>query len=191
MAAAVACAACSSPPKSGSAAQPAADQSILQGWRHCTDDSCGKNLIAAYSTFVFLRADDLPQGGAPSVVLAPGRHWVEAHYSWGVGFITGIGNWRNYGFEVDLLPGHIYSIEEAPAGCIVPASKRWVSPKTLQVADVTPSGERTVREIKVMELCSPSSEDIGSCKQDRDCPSGTCTPFGGTTGYGLCGALRE
>lgn len=186
-----ACAACASPPASGPETQPLADRGVLRGWQHCTDEGCGKNLISAYSTFVFLRVDDRPQDVRPSVILSPGRHWVEAHHSWGVGVITGIGNWRNYGFEIDVDPGHVYTIEDAPAGCIVPASKKWVSPKTLRMADQAPTGERAVREIKAMEFCSPSSGDAGSCRQDSDCPSGTCTPFGGTTGHGLCGTWRD
>lgn len=189
--AALACVACASPPPSGPETPPPADQGVLRGWRHCTDDGCGKNLIAAYSTFVMIRVDDQPQDVTPSVILAPGRHWVEAHYSWGVGVITGIGNWRNYGFELDVAPGHVYTIDEAPSGCIVPASKQWVSPKTLRMTDLAPSGERAVRDINAMEFCSPSSGDAGSCRRDSDCHSGTCTPFGGTTGLGLCGTWRD
>lgn len=183
-------AACASPRGPTQDAPVAAGQSVLRGWQQCTDDHCGKNFISAYSRFVFLRVDDSSQAESAAVTAMPGRHWVEAHYAWGAGFITGIGNWRNYGFEIDLQPGHTYLIEEAPAGCVVPATRHWVSPKTLRVIDVAPSGERMARDIRAMEYCTPTSREVGSCRQDRDCRTGTCTPFGGTTGYGLCGALR-
>lgn len=191
LAAAAACAACSSLPADSSGTGLAGDKSILTGWRRCTDDNCGRNFFSAYSTFVFLRTDDQPQGGTPTVTIPPGRHWVEAHYSWGIGVVTGIGNWRNYGFELDVLPGHRYAIEEAPSGCIVPATQHWVNPKILRIVDRPPSGGQTVRDIKALEFCTPSSEDVGTCRQDSDCRSGTCTPFGGSTGYGMCGALRQ
>lgn len=191
LASVVVCIACSSTPTPDSSVASTAHLGVLQGWRRCTDDNCGRNFISAYSTFVFLRVDDSHQGGAPSLGVTPGRHWVEAYYSWGFGVLTGIGNWRNYGFEIDVLPGHTYRIEDAPSGCIVPASRYWVSPKTLRVLDLAPSGEREVREIKAMEYCTPSSHDSGTCRQNNDCRSGVCTLFGGTTGYGLCGELRQ
>ena len=184
-------AACSSLPAGGPHAGVPADRSVLTGWRRCTDDNCGRNFVSVYSTFVFLRVDDLPQGGDSTVTVAPGRHWIEAHHAWGAGVVAGVGNWRNYAFELDFLPGHRYSIGKAPSGCLVPASRHWVSPKKLRVLDLAPSGEQTVREVEAMELCTPSSEETGTCRQDGDCPSGTCTPFGGTTGYGLCGTLRR
>jgi hypothetical protein len=92
---------------------------------------------------------------------------------------------------LDFLPDHQYEIKEVPSGCIVPASRYWVSPKTLLVEDRGPTGNRQVLEIKAMEYCSPSDNDTGTCKNDSDCRSGTCTSFGGTTGFGLCGVLRE
>jgi hypothetical protein len=72
----------------------------------------------------------------------------------------------------------------------VPASKHWVSPKVLRVEDRTVDGPLVVHEVKAMEYCTPSSSEPGTCRTDSACPSGTCTPFGGTTGFGLCGQLR-
>lgn len=190
LAAALAAAACSSTPTREADVRVPADQAVLRGWEHCGGGACGKGVVSGYSTFVFLRVDDQPQGSAAAVSLAPGRHWVEAYYAWGAGFLTGVGNWRNYGFEIEVQHGHAYAIEAAPSGCIVPAKRHWVSPKTLRVFDTAPSGERTARDVKAVEYCTPDSREPGTCRQGSDCPSEPCTPFGGETGYGLCGELR-
>lgn len=179
--------ACSTSPMN----QAPSGSSALHGWRNCTTDNCGRNFVSAYSTFTFVHLDDKPVYSSPTLAVSPGRHWVEAHYSWGVGILVGIGNYRNYGFELDFLPDHQYEIKEIPSGCIVPASISWVSPKTLRVEDIDPTGTRQIREIKAMEYCSPSDNVPGTCKKDSDCRSGSCTSFGGTTGFGLCGVLRE
>lgn len=147
--------------------------------------------MSAYSTLVFVRLDEKPVGDSPHLSVAPGRHWIEAHYAWGAGFLIGVGNFRNYGFELDFLPDHRYAIENVPSGCIVPAARHWVSPKVLQITDLGPTGERQVLEVKALEYCTPSSTEPGTCRQHSDCPSGTCTHFGGPTGFGLCGTLRD
>lgn len=182
--------ACTATPGLDPKAPAPPDQSVLRGWQHCTDEACGKNFISVYSTFVFLQLDDARQDETPVVVTTPGRHWVEAFYSWGAGVIIGVGNYRNYAFEIDLLPGHTYQIDDVPSGCIVPAFKHWVSPKTLRVIDIAPSGDRAVQQIKAVAYCTPASRSPGSCRQDSDCQSGACTPFEGSTGHGLCGEWR-
>lgn len=179
-------AACSSSPVT----QTPSGLSTLSGWRNCTTDNCGRNFISAYSTFVFEYVDDKPVYSSPILTVSPGRHWVEAHYSWGIGVLIGIGNYRNYGFELDFLPDHQYEIKEVPSGCIAPASRYRVSAKTLRVEDRGPTGNRQLREINAMEYCSPSGAP-GTCKKDSDCRSGNCTSFGGATGFGLCGVLQD
>lgn len=181
---------CAAPDVVPPATEHATGMGVLEGWQQCVTDNCGRNFISVYSKFVFLRLDATPLYGSPVARTEPGRHWIEAHYAWGAGIIVGVGNYRNYGFELDFLPDHRYRIKEVPGGCIVPASSHWVSPKTLLVEDSAPTGETIVREVKAMEYCSPSGEESGTCRQDGDCRSGTCTPFGGTTGFGLCGVLR-
>lgn len=109
-------------------------QSTLYGWRNCLTENCGRNFISAYSTFVFIHIDEKPISASPSIAISPGRHWIEAFYSWGAGVLIGTGNYRHYGFELDVLPGHQYRINEVPAGCIVPATKYWVSQKNLRLA---------------------------------------------------------
>jgi len=184
-------AACSSSPVTPPTDQTPSGLSTLHGWRNCTTDNCGRNFVSAYSTFVFRHLDDKPVYSSAVLTVSPGRHWVEAHYSWGVGVLIGIGNYRNYGFELDFLPDHQYEIKEVPSGCIVPASRYWVSHKTLRVEDRGPTGDRQLHEIKAMEYCAPSDNEPGTCRKDSDCRSGTCTSFGGKTGFGLCGVLRE
>lgn len=165
--------------------------SSLHGWRNCTTDNCGRNFVSAYSTLVFVQVDDERVNPSPAVTLAPGRHWVEAHYSWGVGVMVGIGNYRNYGFELNVLPDHHYTIKDVPSGCIVPASRYWVSPKPLRVESRGPGGDVQVQEVRAMEYCAPNDNGPGTCKTGSDCSSGVCTGFQGTTGHGLCGVLRE
>ncbi|HET8731124.1 MAG TPA: hypothetical protein VFM34_08465 [Moraxellaceae bacterium] len=188
--AALACTGCSNHPTSGATAASPEKGIVLEGWRHCTDDGCGRNFFSVYSTFLFLRVDDAPQPNIPTVELAPGVHWIEAFHSWGAGVILGVGNWRNYGFELDAQPGHRYRIEGAPFGCIVPLKKRWVHPVSLRIADTMPSGKQTVRAVPAMEYCTPESHESGTCRMDSDCKSGTCTSFGGVTGFGFCGMPR-
>ncbi|RZU47397.1 hypothetical protein EV700_0358 [Fluviicoccus keumensis] len=183
-------AACSSAPVRDRNTSPRNDQSMLRGWMNCTDAGCGRGFISAYSTFQFLQVDDRLQKNTPVVITSPGRHWVEAYYSWGAGIMTGIGNYRNYGFEIELLPGYTYQVEDAPSGCIVPMRRHWVSPRTLHITEISPSGNRASHSIRAMEYCTPESKSPGSCKKDGDCASGVCTPFGGETGFGLCGELR-
>ena len=191
VAVATVCVACSSSLAINQELVSETDRSVLRGWKRCTDIGCGRNFASAYSTFIFLQVDEKLQEEVPNVTTTPGLHWVEAYYSWGVGLIIGIGNYRNYGFEINLLPGYAYQIEKVPSGCIVPATKHWVSPKTLHVKVTSPSGESAVTDIRAMEYCTPNSRSTGSCKKDGDCSSGVCTPFGGATGYGLCGKLRQ
>jgi len=148
-------AACTSQPVTGPAVQGSPVLGNLHGWRNCTTENCGRNFVSAYSAFVFERLDDHPVNSSPDVTVPPGRHWVEAHYSWGVGVLIGIGNYRNYGFELDFLPDHHYEIKEVPGGCIVPATRYWVSPKTLRLEDRGPAGDIQVREIRAMEYCAP------------------------------------
>lgn len=183
LAAAIACAACTSPPPLELAV---GEQSLIRGWQHCSGQGCGRNFISAYSTLVILRVDDHEQYGKPMVPVTPGRHWIEAYYSWGFGILVGLGNWRNYGFELDFLPGHSYVIEDIPAGCLVPIFQYRANPVTLRIVDKAPSRERTVREIKAWEYCTPNSRKSGSCKRDSDCQSGQCAAFGGATVYGMC-----
>lgn len=181
---------CSSLEPTGPAPEAATGQSTLEGWRNCSTENCGRNFVSAYTTFEFVRLDSESIGRSPTVRVQPGRHWLEAHYSWGAGILTGMGNFRNYGFEFDFVADHQYTIRDVPSGCLVPASKHWVSPKVLRVEDRTVDGHLVVHEVKAMEYCTPSSSESGTCRSDSDCPSGTCTPFGGTTGFGLCGQLQ-
>jgi len=167
----------------------ASDASRLHGWKNCVF-ACDKSFFAAYSKFVFLRVDDRMEAEAASVVLNPGLHWVEAHYAWGGGMAAlGVGNFRGYGLELEAVLGHSYTIAEVPGGCIVPATKTWVRFTTLTIEDRFGNAPPSVRPVKAMEFCSPSA-NRGTCKTDSDCGKNTCTPFGGASGYGLCGDLR-
>lgn len=181
--------ACASTP-SGPPPAPPAGASTLQGWSNCSTDSCGRDFVSAYSTFTFVHLDGQRLARRPTLTVPPGRHWVEAHYAWGAGVIVGVGNYRNYGFELDFLPDHRYQIQDAPSGCIVPATRHWVSPKTLRVTVTTPSGSTQVQDVPAFEYCTPSASEPGTCRQPSDCGSGTCTPFAGSTGFGLCGVMR-
>lgn len=183
-------AACSSPERTPPVQGADAGQSRLQGWQHCSGDNCGRGFVSAYSTLVFLRLDGESVRGAATLAVPPGRHWIEAHYAWGVGVLVGVGNYRNYGFEFDFVAGHQYAIRDVPSGCLVPASKSWVSPKVLRVEDQAPDRRRMVHEVKAMEYCAPGSSEPGTCRTNSDCRSGPCTPFDGSTGFGLCGQLR-
>ena len=180
---------CASDPADRKPAPVVADAIVLQGWETCFF-ACEQSFIAAYSKFNFLRLDDRLLGGVPELVLSPGRHWVEAHYAWGGGITAlGIGNYRGYGFEFDAVPGHRYSIREVPAGCVVPASRNWVSLTALRMEDRFGNGPPEIRTVKAMEYCSPSASS-GTCQSNADCGGNVCTSFEGTIGYGFCGERR-
>ena len=164
------------------------DSSSLEGWQTCAVD-CGKNFVSAYNSFVFIRLDNKEVFGT-RIEVTPGRHWVEAHYSWGVGILVGIGNYRNYGFEFEFAPGHRYRITETPDGCVVPLSLSWVSAKTLRIEDRLDDEKPIVHEVRAIERCS-TFPDSGTCRTDADCQRTACTALlSGTSGYGLCGQPR-
>lgn len=163
----------------------------IVGWRNCTNDDCGRDFFSAYSTFLFVNVDGERPKSSAMVTLPPGRHWIEAHYSWGAGLIIGTGNYRNYGFELDMQPDHRYLIESVPQGCIVPLSRYWVSYKTLRVIERSPAGKERDLVVRALEYCTPTSAEPGTCTKNSQCRAGTCLPFKGTTGFGMCGELRD
>lgn len=183
-------AACAAPERSVSEHQPPPGQSLLEGWQHCTTANCGRDFASAYTVLVFLRVDGTPLPEAPALRLAPGRHWIEAHYAWGAGLLVGLGNYRNYAFEFDFVADHSYAIEEVPGGCIVPLNSRWVSPKVIRLHERSADGEQRVHAVRALESCAPGGSQSATCRTASDCPSGPCTPFGGSTGFGLCGKPR-
>ena len=180
-------AACSTPPPPPA---PPAGASTLQGWRHCSTEACGRDFISAYSTFNFVHLDGQRLAPRPTLPVPAGRHWVEAHYAWGAGVMVGVGNYRHYGFEWDFLPDHRYQVLEAPSGCLTPATRQWVSPKTLRLRITLPNGDTQVQEVPAWEHCTPSASEPGTCRQASDCRGSPCTTVGGHTGFGLCGTLR-
>lgn len=166
-------------------------QSLLQGWRYCTGDVCGRTFLSAYSDLVFVRLDGKDTRRAEKMVVPPGPHWIEARYAWGGGIMGGVGNYRNYGFEFDFQPDRSYEIDDVPSGCVLPSSRRTVSAKTLQVYERLPTGQRVAHAVRALEYCGPSTEQTGSCRSAADCGGhDACTPFGGSTGFGLCASAH-
>ena len=168
------------------------DTSTLEGWEYCLL-TCGRDFISGYSTFVIVRLDDKLLH-TTTVNVTPGRHWVEAHYSWGFGIIIGAGNYRNYGYEFDFLAGHHYRIREVPSGCIVPWKESSVRPITLRIEDNFQDNKPIFHEVAAMEFCYPPAAmdhtESGTCRNDSECKNGVCTLFFEAKGYGLCGKPR-
>jgi len=173
-----------------SLSQPnAKDTCTLEGWEYCLL-SCGRNFASVYSKFATVRLDDKLLN-TTTINVTPGRHWVEAHYSWGFGIIVGIGNYRNYGYEFDFLSGHLYRIRDVPSGCIVPWRESSVRPITLKIEDYFLDNKPIIHEVAAMEYCYPPAAmdhtNSGTCRTDSDCTNGVCTLYPGVKGYGLCG----
>jgi hypothetical protein len=167
----------------------AKDTCTLEGWEYCLPE-CGRYFASAYSEFAIVRLDDTLLH-TTTINMTPGRHWVEAKYSWGFGIMVGIGNYRNYGYEFDFLAGHLYRIREVPSGCIVPWKESSVHPISLKIEDYFQDNKPIIHEIAAMEYCYPPAAmdhtNSGTCRTDSECKNGVCTLYSGAKGYGLCG----
>ena len=159
---------------------------VVAGWMRCAFGICGTFLLSGYSTLTVLRVDDTSMKEFVAEATVPtGRHWIEVQHTWGAGVITGIGNWNNFGFELDVAPGHRYQVDSLPAGCAVPFSKRHVNRKVLTITESAPGEKDSAHAVEAMEFCTPHKE-AGTCRTDDECAPGTCAPFNGTTGFGMC-----